>query len=205
MDSLALEIDLEIDLESVKDLSLDVAASRLPGEYIKLVTGLTPSAVDPKDLGFLIQREDIHNTRRYVAFAKMLPLSLDVVRKRLNYDRIDVEGLSPEDILKLNERAVAHANTWPALESGSKEVARELEKFAADFVTTGESVVSLIRAIELGRQLDGTLQDLTEEEQEELNAILLDRTEKRAIEKMVEYLADAKKSTAGFIKGGGKN
>ena len=43
MDSLALEIDLE----SVKDLSLDVAASRLPGEYIKLVTGLTPSAVDP--------------------------------------------------------------------------------------------------------------------------------------------------------------
>ena len=196
MDSLALEIDLE----SVKDLSLDVAASRLPGEYIKLVTGLTPSAVDPKDLGFLIRREDIHNTRRYVAFAKMLPLSLDVVRKRLNYDRIDVEGLSPEDILKLNERAVAHANTWPALESGSKEVARELEKFAADFVTTGESVVSLIRAIELGRQLDGTLQDLTEEEQEELNAILLDRTEKRAIEKMVEYLADAKKSTAGFIK-----
>ncbi|WP_053069999.1 hypothetical protein [Pseudomonas lundensis] len=150
MDSLALEIDLEIDLESVKDLSLDVAASRLPGEYIKLVTGLTPSAVDPKDLGFLIRREDIHNTRRYVAFAKMLPLSLDVVRKRLNYDRIDVEGLSPEDILKLNERAVAHANTWPALESGSKEVARELEKFAADFVTTGESVVSLIRAIELG-------------------------------------------------------
>ena len=196
MDSLALDIDLE----SISDLSVDVAAIRLPGEYIKLVAGETRSAVDPKDIGFIIRREDIHNTRKYVAFAKMLPLSLDVVRKRLNYDRIDVEGLSPEDILKLNERAVAHANTWPALESGSKEVARELEKFAADFVTTGESVVSLIRAIELGRQLDGTLQDLTEEEQEELNAILLDRTEKRAIEKMVEYLADAKKSTAGFIK-----
>lgn len=196
MDGLALEIDLK----SVKDLNLDVAASRLPGEYIKLVAGLTPSAVDPKDLGFLIRREDIHNTRRYVAFAKMLPLSLDVVRKRLNYDRIDVEGLSPEDILKLNERAVAHANTWPALESGSKEVARELEKFAADFITTGESVVSLIRAISLERQLDKTLKDLTEEEQKKLHTILLNRTEKRAIEKMVEYLAHAKKSTTGFIK-----
>ncbi|NMZ96581.1 alpha-xenorhabdolysin family binary toxin subunit A [Pseudomonas lundensis] len=196
MDSLALGNDLE----GVRDLSVDVVASRLPGEYIKLVAGLTPSAVDPKEIGFLIRREDIHNTRKYVEFAKMLPLSLDVVRKRLNYDRIDVEGLSPEDILKLNERAVAHANTWPKVESGSKEVARELEKFAANFITTGEGVVSLIRAVELGRQLEGTFEDLTEEEQEKLHTILLDRTEKTAIEKMVNYLADAKKSTAAFIK-----
>ncbi|WP_070411039.1 alpha-xenorhabdolysin family binary toxin subunit A [Pseudomonas lundensis] len=196
MDSLALGNDLE----GVRDLSVDVVASRLPGEYIKLVAGLTPSAVDPKEIGFLIRREDIHNTRKYVEFAKMLPLSLDVVRKRLNYDRIDVEGLSPEDILKLNERAVAHANTWPKVESGSKEVARELEKFAANFITTGEGVVSLIRAVELGRQLEGTFEDLTEEEQDKLHTILLDRTEKTAIEKMVNYLADAKKSTAAFIK-----
>ena len=196
MDSLALGNDLE----GVRDLSVDVVASRLPGEYIKLVAGQTHSAVDPKDIGFLIRREDIHNTRKYVEFAKMLPLSLDVVRKRLNYDRIDVEGLSPEDILKLNERAVAHANTWPKVESGSKEVARELEKFAANFITTGEGVVSLIRAVELGRQLEGTFEDLTEEEQEKLHTILLDRTEKTAIEKMVNYLADAKKSTAAFIK-----
>ena len=196
MDSLALDIDLE----SISDLSVDVAAIRLPGEYIKLVAGETRSAVDPKDIGFIIRREDIHNTRKYVAFAKMLPLSLDVVRKRLNYDRIDVEGLSPEDILKLNERAVAHANTWPALESGSKEVARELEKFAANFITTGDGVVSLIRAVELGRQLEGTFEDLTEEEQQKLHTILLDRTEKSAIESMVVYLADAKKSTTAFIK-----
>ena len=196
MDSLALDIDLE----SISDLSVDVAAIRLPGEYIKLVAGETRSAVDPKDIGFIIRREDIHNTRKYVAFAKMLPLSLDVVRKRLNYDRIEIEGLSPEDILKLNERTVAHANTWPAVESGSKEVARELEKFAANFITTGESVVSLIRTVELGRQLEGTLKDLTEEEQQKFHAIWLDRTEKLAIEKMVGYLADAKKSTTGFIK-----
>ena len=76
MDSLALDIDLE----SISDLSVDVAAIRLPGEYIKLVAGETRSAVDPKDIGFIIRREDIHNTRKYVAFAKMLPLSLDVVR-----------------------------------------------------------------------------------------------------------------------------
>ena len=196
MDSLALGNDLE----GVRDLSVDVVASRLPGEYIKLVAGQTHSAVDPKDIGFLIRREDIHNTRKYVEFAKMLPLSLDVVRKRLNYDRIDVEGLSPEDILKLDERAVAHANTWPKVESGSKEVARELEKFAANFITTGEGVVSLIRAVELGRQLEGTFEDLTEEEQEKLHTILLDRTEKIAIEKMVNYLADAKNSTTAFIK-----
>ena len=196
MDSLALGNDLE----GVRDLSVDVVASRLPGEYIKFVAGQTHSAVDPKNIGFLIRREDIHNTRKYVEFAKMLPLSLDVVRKRLNYDRIDVEGLSPEDILKLNERAVAHANTWPKVESGSKEVARELEKFAANFITTGEGVVSLIRAVELGRQLEGTFEDLTEEEQEKLHTILLDRTEKLAIEKMVNYLADAKNSTTAFIK-----
>lgn len=196
MDSLALGNDLE----GVRDLSVDVVASRLPGEYIKLVAGQTHSAVDPKDIGFLIRREDIHNTRKYVEFAKMLPLSLDVVRKRLNYDRIDVEGLSPEDILKLNERAVAHANTWPKVESGSKEVARELEKFAANFITTGEGVVSLIRAVDLGRQLQGKFEDLTEEEQQKLHTILLDHTEKSAIESMVVYLADAKKSTTAFIK-----
>ena len=196
MDSLALGNDLE----GVRDLSVDVVASRLPGEYIKFVAGQTHSAVDPKDIGFLIRREDIHNTRKYVEFAKMLPLSLDVVRKRLNYDRIDVEGLSPEDILKLNERAVAHANTWPKVESGSKEVARELEKFAANFITTGEGVVSLIRAVDLGRQLQGKFEDLTEEEQQKLHTILLDHTEKSAIESMVVYLADAKKSTTAFIK-----
>ena len=53
MDSLALDIDLE----SISDLSVDVAAIRLPGEYIKLVAGETRSAVDPKDIG-------IYNTAR---------------------------------------------------------------------------------------------------------------------------------------------
>lgn len=194
--------NLAADVEEgeIENLSVYAGASRLPEEYIKLVAGQTPSAIDPKDMGFLIRREDIRNTRRYVEFAKLLPLSLEVVKKRLNYESIDIEGLSPEDILALNERAVAHANTWPALESGSKELARLLESFSEQFLTIGEGILALIKDVELGRRLNGTLEALTEQEQETLNVMLVDNTERQAIAAMTQYLEQSKTRTNHFIK-----
>ena len=186
--------------ERIENLSVHDAASYMPEQYLKLMSGATPSGVDQKELGFLIRRGDIANTRQYVRHVQILPTSLQGVRQRLGYDVFGVPELEPESIMKMNVRIVAHANTWPALEVGTKELARQLEKFSSEFLLFGNALLDLIKEVELGRRLTGTLEDLTEQELQRLSQMLLNPTEKTVVASLKKYLIMLQERTRKFIK-----
>ena len=191
---------VEGDAESIENLSAHDAASYLPEQYLKLMSGVTPSGVDKKELGFLIRRGDIANTRQYVRHVQTLPTSLKAVRQRLNYESIGVPELEPENITKMHVSIVAHANTWSALETGTKELARQLEKFSSEFLLFGNALLDLIKEVELGRRLTGTLEDLTGQELQKLSQMLLNATEKNVVSSLKTYLNILEQRTRNFIK-----
>ncbi|MFK7606277.1 MULTISPECIES: alpha-xenorhabdolysin family binary toxin subunit A [unclassified Pseudomonas] len=191
---------VEGDAESIESLSVREAASYMPEQYLKVMSGATPSGVDKKELGFLIRRGDIANTRQYVRHVQILPTRLEDVRKRLNYESIGVPELEPESIMKMHVNIVAHANTWSALEGGTKELARQLEKFSAEFLLFGNALLDLIKEVELGRRLTGTLEDLTDQENQKLSQMLLNTTEKTVVAGLKRYLDMLQERTQKFIK-----
>lgn len=186
--------------ERIESLSVHEAASYMPEQYLKVMSGATPSGVDEKELGFLIRRGDIANTRQYVRHVQTLPTSLKAVRQRLNYEAIGVPELEPESIMKMHVRVVAHANTWSALETGTKELARQLEKFSSEFLLFGNAFLDLIKEVELGRRLTGTLEDLTVQELQKLSQMLLNATEKTVVSSLKTYLNMLEQRTRNFIK-----
>ena len=193
-------LKLSSQAESIENLSVHVAASYMPEQYLKVMSGVAPSGIDKKELGFLIRRGDIANTRQYVRYAQALPTRLQAVRQRLNYDAIGVPELEPESIMKMHVSIVAHANTWSALEAGSKELARQLEKFSSEFLVFGNALLDLIKEVELGRRLTGTLEDLTEQELRRLSQMLLNATEKTVVANLKKYLLMLQERTQKFIK-----
>ena len=193
-------LKLSSQAESIENLSVHVAASYMPEQYLKVMSGVAPSGIDKKELGFLIRRGDIANTRQYVRYAQALPTRLQAVRQRLNYDAIGVPELEPESIMKMHVSIVTHANTWSALEAGSKELARQLEKFSSEFLVFGNALLDLIKEVELGRRLTGTLEDLTEQELQRLSQMLLNATEKTVVANLKKYLLMLQERTQKFIK-----
>lgn len=193
-------LTIQSEAGSIESLSVHEAASYMPEQYLKVMSGATLSGIDKKELGFLIRRGDIANTRQYVRHVQVLPTRLQDVRQRLNYESIGVPELEPESIMKMHVSIVAHANTWSALEVGTKELARQLEKFSAEFLLFGNALLDLIKEVELGRRLTGTLEELTDQEHQKLSQMLLNATEKKGISSLKQYLRMLQERTQKFIK-----
>ena len=193
-------LTIQSEAGSIESLSVHEAASYMPEQYLKVMSGATLSGIDKKELGFLIRRGDIANTRQYVRHVQVLPTRLQDVRQRLNYESIGVPELEPESIMKMHVSIVAHANTWSALEVGTKELARQLEKFSAEFLLFGNALLDLIKEVELGRRLTGTLEELTDQEHQKLSQMLLNATEKKGISSLKQYLTMLQERTQKFIK-----
>lgn len=193
-------LTIQSETGSIESLSVHEAASYMPEQYLKVMSGATLSGIDKKELGFLIRRGDIANTRQYVRHVQVLPTRLQDVRQRLNYESIGVPELEPESIMKMHVSIVAHANTWSALEVGTKELARQLEKFSAEFLLFGNALLDLIKEVELGRRLTGTLEELTDQEHQKLSQMLLNATEKKGISSLKQYLTMLQERTQKFIK-----
>lgn len=193
-------LTIQSEAGSIESLSVHEAASYMPEQYLKVMSGATLSGIDKKELGFLIRRGDIANTRQYVRHVQVLPTRLQDVRQRLNYESIGVPELEPESIMKMHVSIVAHANTWSALEVGTKELARQLEKFSAEFLLFGNALLDLIKEVELGRRLTGTLVELTDQEHQKLSQMLLNATEKKGISSLKQYLTMLQERTQKFIK-----
>lgn len=193
-------LTIQSEAGSIESLSVHEAASYMPEQYLKVMSGATLSGIDKKELGFLIRRGDIANTRQYVRHVQVLPTRLQDMRQRLNYESIGVPELEPESIMKMHVSIVAHANTWSALEVGTKELARQLEKFSAEFLLFGNALLDLIKEVELGRRLTGTLEELTDQEHQKLSQMLLNATEKKGISSLKQYLTMLQERTQKFIK-----
>lgn len=175
------------------------AATHIPMEYMRLLSGETETAVEPKDMAFIIRRSDVHSIRSYVKASLALPVKFEQVVTLIGSITTGVSGLEPERIQEFHQRVVEHANTWSPLENETKALSRRLNSFSDTFVTTGQAIVEFVNKIEFDRFLTETLRELTDEENARFNQVLLDSTGLKAVDAMKGYLLSVIKQTSDFI------
>ena len=184
----------------IEDLTVLEAAIHIPSQYIKVLAGEKASAVSKKNIGFIMQRSDIHSVRTYVKHANSLPVDYDKIVEWLGFNISGVPELDAVSIQAFHQRVRQHSGTWPALERDTKELSRQMNTFSDKFVTTGVTIIDLINKVNLERFLEGTLDDLTDEEFEELKRLTLNATELTAVAAMKKYIVQVKISTENYIK-----
>ncbi|WP_019410903.1 alpha-xenorhabdolysin family binary toxin subunit A [Pseudomonas psychrophila] len=184
----------------IEDLTVLEAAIHMPSQYIQVLAGKKASAVSKKDIGFIMQRSDIHSVRAYVKHANSLPVDYDKIVEWLGFNILGVPELEAVSIQAFHQRVRQHSGTWPALERDTKELSRQMNTFSDKFVTTGVTIIDLINKVNLERFLEGTLDDLTDEEFEELKRLTLNATELTAVAAMKKYIVQVKISTQNYIK-----
>ncbi len=184
----------------IEDLTVLEAAIHIPSQYIKVLAGEKASAVSKKNIGFIMQRSDIHSVRTYVKHANSLPVDYDKIVEWLGFNISGVPELDAVSIQAFHQRVRQHSGTWPALERDTKELSRQMNTFSDKFVTTGVTIVDLINKVNLERFLEGTLDDLTSEEFEKFKSLTLNATELTAVTAMKKYIVQVKISTENYIK-----
>ena len=113
--------------------------------------------------GLIVSHTDVRMIRRYVASALELPLGLDQVREVLGYEVADVAGLEPADIQGLYQTIQNHAQAWPDLETGIKDVGTDLVYFSDALRSSGETLITFVEGLEGYRNAIGVLAELTPE------------------------------------------
>lgn len=187
-------------IKGLESLSALEAALQVPEQYLKLILDAEGSAISKKEMGFLIRRSDIVNVRIYIYEALRLPVDLDKVQQCVGYISGPVPELEPARIQQFNQCVVQHAGSWSVLERDTKELARKLDTFSDKFLGAGEFILEIVRKIELERLLDGTLEQLTDEEKDMLSRVLLNDIEDKAVHAIERYLRVMLESTQRYIK-----
>lgn len=185
--------------KDVSDMTPLEAATHIPMEYMRLLSGEMSTAVDPKDMAFILRRSDVHSIRSYVKSSLELPVKFEQVVKLIGSVTTGLPELEPVQILEFHQRVVDHANTWTPLENETKALSRRLNSFSDTFITTGQAIVEFVNRIEFDRFLSETLRELTDEENARFNQVLLDSTGLKAVDAMKGYLLSVIKQTHDFI------
>lgn len=188
------------DSQLIEELTVLEAATRMPSEYIKVLSGETVTAVSKKEIGFIMRRSDIHSVRTYVKHANSLPVERSRILEWLGFELANIPELGAASIQEFHQRVRQHAGTWPALERETKELSRQMNSFSDSFVTTGSAIIGLIDKVELKRFLEGGLNDLTDEELEKIKDPMLDSTELDAVAVMKQYVNNLRIRTENYIK-----
>ncbi|OCR25713.1 hypothetical protein AFK24_07070 [Pseudomonas syringae] len=111
--------------------------------FINVVSSASPEVT--RAPGVLATAKDIQALRRFAADANALPQRLDQVKFLLGYDKIDVPGLEPKDILNLYNDIQNTAELWPYLEINMKNVSAGLGVFADNLKSIGNDVIAQIQ------------------------------------------------------------
>lgn len=188
------------DSQLIEELTVLEAATRMPSEYIKVLSGETATAVSKKEIGFIMRRSDIHSVRTYVKHANSLPVERSLIVEWLGFELANIPELGVASIQEFHQRVRQHAGTWPALERETKELSRQMNSFSDSFVTTGSAIIGIIDKIELKRFIEGGLDNLTAEELEKIKSPMLDSTELDAVAVMKQYVNNLRIRTEDYIK-----
>ena len=104
----------------IEDLTVLEAAIHIPSQYIKVLAGEKASAVSKKNIGFIMQRSDIHSVRTYVKHANSLPVDYDKIVEWLGLNISGVTELDAVSIQAFHQRVRQHSGKCPALERDTK-------------------------------------------------------------------------------------
>lgn len=178
--------------------TLSEAAKYVPVQYFGVMAG--KNAPDYQDGTFIVKKSNIVAIKRYVNSSLLLPVDLSAVERLLGYIHADVAGLEPRDIQALHQKIHQHALSWRTLERETKDLGGRLDLFSNGFIRTGESVVNHLKKFEGYRNLVGTVDTLTPEEQAQLAAIPLGNSDTEKVTNLNVLMVRWKNDIESFYK-----
>ncbi|MEE4684637.1 alpha-xenorhabdolysin family binary toxin subunit A [Pseudomonas alliivorans] len=136
----------------------------------------------------ILTKEDILSIKRYERHSLNLPNTLERVKQQLGFAHSGISGLEPQDLL-LTYRAInQHAQSWSAIEVDIKAKGFDLDLFAGEFSNQGKQILDYVDKMELARQLQLTVDDLTIETVRSLSPAPLTKTDKTVCLSLAEML-----------------
>ncbi|MEE4859874.1 alpha-xenorhabdolysin family binary toxin subunit A [Pseudomonas alliivorans] len=136
----------------------------------------------------ILTKEDILSIKRYERHSLNLPNTLERVKQQLGFAHSGISGLEPQDLL-LTYRAInQHAQSWSAIEVDIKAKGFDLDLFAGEFSNQGKQILDYVDKMELARQLQLTVDELTIETVRSLTPAPLTKTDKTVCLSLAEML-----------------
>ncbi|MEE4689572.1 alpha-xenorhabdolysin family binary toxin subunit A [Pseudomonas alliivorans] len=136
----------------------------------------------------ILTKEDILSIKRYERHSLNLPSTLERLEQQLGFAHSGISGLEPQDLL-LTYRAInQHAQSWSAIEVDIKAKGFDLDLFAGEFSNQGKQILDYVDKMELARQLQLTVDDLTIETVRSLTPAPLTKTDKTVCLSLAEML-----------------
>lgn len=99
--------------------------------------------------------------KAYEVYALQLPRHLPDVKQRLGFERSDIPGLEPENLLTLYHAIRLHAGGWKAIEEQTGQAGADLIRFAASLIWLGDQLIERIDAMTIADQLDTSVAQVT--------------------------------------------
>ncbi|WP_122846658.1 alpha-xenorhabdolysin family binary toxin subunit A [Pseudomonas viridiflava] len=164
----------------------------------KLTITITPAeflrtlAEDEQNNGraaaLIVTKEDIISIKRYERHSLNLPNTLERVEQQLGFTHSGIPGLEPKDLLLTYSAINQHAKGWSAIEADIKAKGLDLDLFAGEFSSQGKQILDYVNKMELVKQLDLTVADLTIETVKSLTPAQLTKTDKTVCLSLAEML-----------------
>ncbi|WP_122435380.1 alpha-xenorhabdolysin family binary toxin subunit A [Pseudomonas viridiflava] len=157
-----------------------------PTEFLRIL------AEDEKNNGrataLILTKEDILSIKRYERHSLNLPNTLARVEQQLGFTHSGISGLEPQDLLLTYSAINQHAQSWSAIEVDIKAKGFDLDLFAGEFSNQGKQILDYVDKMELARQLQLTVADLTIETVKSLTPAPLTKTDKTVCLSLAETL-----------------
>lgn len=157
-----------------------------PTEFLRTL------AEDEKNNGrataLILTKEDILSIKRYERHSLNLPNTLERVQQQLGFTHSGISGLEPQDLLLTYSAINQHAQSWSAIEVDIKAKGFDLDLFAGEFSNQGKQILDYVDKMELARQLQLTVADLTIETVKSLTPAPLTKTDKTVCLSLAETL-----------------
>ncbi|WP_439894767.1 alpha-xenorhabdolysin family binary toxin subunit A [Pseudomonas syringae] len=157
-----------------------------PTEFLRTL------AEDEKNNGrataLILTKEDILSIKRYERHSLNLPNTLARVEQQLGFTHSGISGLEPQDLLLTYSAINQHAQSWSAIEVDIKAKGFDLDLFAGEFSNQGKQILDYVDKMELARQLQLTVADLTIETVKSLTPAPLTKTDKTVCLSLAETL-----------------
>ncbi|KPY43278.1 MULTISPECIES: alpha-xenorhabdolysin family binary toxin subunit A [Pseudomonas syringae group] len=136
----------------------------------------------------ILTKEDILSIKRYERHSLNLPNTLARVEQQLGFTHSGIPGLEPKDLLLTYSAINRHAQSWSAIEIDIKAKGFELDLFAGEFSNQGKQILDYVDKMELVKQIQLTVADLTIETVRSLKPAPLTKTDKTVCLSLAETL-----------------
>ncbi|TNH44757.1 alpha-xenorhabdolysin family binary toxin subunit A [Photorhabdus luminescens] len=154
----------------------------IPSATLQLLTGKQEGVARP---GGIFTKEDLINIKLYVKKGLSLPFNLEEVKSYLNYQRVNIAGLEPEDIHALFEEIRIHSLSWSQVERDVLQQSIDLEIIGQQITETGENIISIINEMPIIERIKKKLGNISNSQ---LSQITYTNEDKEVSHALIEIL-----------------